>query len=88
MTRASLREYAMRQQERYALATTRAQKRALLDEIVGVARIHRKAAIRLLRRMARPGSGAGRAGRPRHYGPEDQQRRDPAVCRCPVEMSR
>ena len=54
MTRASLREYAMRQQERYALATTRAQKRALLDEIVAVARIHRKAAIRLLRRMARP----------------------------------
>jgi hypothetical protein len=36
-----------------------------LDEVVAVARIHRKAAIRLLRRRASP---PRRAGRPRHYG--------------------
>lgn len=69
MTRTSLRDYAQRQQERYALATTRAQKHALLDEIVAVARIHRKAAIRLLRRRARPARVGGRRGRPRQYGP-------------------
>ena len=68
MTRASLREYASRQRERYAQATTRPQKRAILDEVVAVARIHRKAAIRLLRRAGRT---AGRANRPGgHYGPE------------------
>src|SRR3990167_5094994 len=54
VTRASLREYAVRQRERYAQATTRPQKRAILDEVVAVARIHRKAAIRLLRRRASP----------------------------------
>lgn len=70
MTRASLREYAQRQQARYALATTRAQKRALLDEIVAVTQIHRKAAIRLLRRVARPRPAGRRAGRPPHYGAE------------------
>lgn len=70
MTRASLREYAVRQRERYAQATTRPQKRTILDEVVAVARIHRKAAIRLLRRRASPTRRAGRAGRPRHYGPD------------------
>ncbi len=70
MTRASLREYAARQRERYAQASTRPQKRAILDEVVAVARIHRKAAIRLLRRTAPSVRGARRSGRPRQYGPD------------------
>src|SRR5262249_38025567 len=45
VTRASLREYASVQRARYARAT-RAEKRQLLDEIVAVTGIHRKAAIR------------------------------------------
>ena len=67
VTRASLREYAVRQRERYAQATTRSQKCTILDEVVAIARIHRKAAIRLLRRRA---SLPRRARRPRHYGPD------------------
>jgi hypothetical protein len=57
------------QRARY-LQGSRAEKRQLLDEVVAVSGIHRKAAIRLLRRppRARPGRGAG--GRPRAYGPE------------------
>jgi len=68
VTRASLREYAAVQQERY-LRATRAEKRQLLDEVVAVTRIHRKAAIRLLRRPARPRAWPSHAGRPRRYGP-------------------
>ncbi len=68
MTRASLREYAAVQRERY-LRATRAEKRQLLDEVVAVTRIHRKAAIRLLRRQPRVPTGLARAGRPRRYGP-------------------
>jgi len=45
VTRDSLRDYAERQRERYALATTRGQKRAILDEVVAVAKMHRKAAV-------------------------------------------
>ena len=66
MTRASLREYAAVQRERYR-AAPRAEKRRLLDEVVAVTGMHRKAAIRLLRRTPRerrPGAG----GRPRAYG--------------------
>ena len=48
MTRASLREYATVQRERY-LQGTRAEKRQLLDEVVVITGIHRKPAIRLLR---------------------------------------
>lgn len=69
MTRASLREYAAVQRERYRGAT-RAEKRQLLDEVVTVTGMHRKAAIRLLRRGPRPPTGPSRAGRPRLYGPE------------------
>ncbi|MDP3912013.1 MAG: transposase family protein [Gemmatimonadales bacterium] len=69
MTRASLREYAAVQRERY-LRATRAEKRQLLDEVVAVAHIHRKAAIRLLRRAPRAPRTASRAGRPRYYGPD------------------
>ncbi len=68
MTRASLREYAAVQRERY-LAATRAEKGALLDEVVAVTGLHRKAAIRLLRRIPRAPTAPSRAGRPRLYGP-------------------
>jgi hypothetical protein len=68
VTRASLREYAAVQRERY-LQATRAEKRQLLDEVVAVAGIHRKAAIRLLRRAPRAPTAPSRAGRPRCYGP-------------------
>ena len=47
MTRASLREYAAVQRERYQQAS-RAEKHRLLDEMVAVTGMHRKAAIRLL----------------------------------------
>ena len=69
MTRASLREYAAVQRERY-LGATRAEKRQLLNEVVAGAGIHRKAAIRLLRRAPRPPAAPSRAGRPRVYGLE------------------
>jgi hypothetical protein len=69
VTRASLREYAVVQRERY-LRATRGEKRQLLDEVVAVAGLHRKAAIRLLRRAPRVPPSRSRAGRPRLYGPE------------------
>jgi hypothetical protein len=69
VTRASLREYAAVQRERYRQAT-RPEKRQLLDEIVAVTGIPRKAAIRLLRRAPRPRASPGPGGRPRAYGPE------------------
>ena len=69
MTRASLREYATRQRARYERADRR-QKQALLDEIVAVTGMHRKAVIRLLRRPLRSVAAPSRAGRPRQYGPE------------------
>jgi hypothetical protein len=68
VTRASLREYAAVQRERYEHAT-RAEKHQLLDELVTVTGMHRKAAIRLLRRAPRSRLGPSRAGRPRCYGP-------------------
>jgi hypothetical protein len=64
-----LREYAARQRERYEQAD-RTQKRQLLDEIVAVTHMHRKAAIRLLRRPQRIAPFPRRAGRPRMYGAE------------------
>ncbi len=67
MTRPSLREYAAVQRERY-LAATRAEKGLLLDEVVAVTGLHRKAAIRLLRRCPRAPTARARAGRPRIYG--------------------
>lgn len=68
MTRASLREYAAIQRARYQQAT-RAEKHRLLDEVVRVTGIHRKAAIRLLRRPPRGPTLRSRTGRPRVYGP-------------------
>ncbi len=67
MTRPSLREYAAVQRERY-LAAPRAEKSKLLNEVVAVTGLHRKAAIRLLRRAARTPTARSRAGRPRVYG--------------------
>jgi transposase InsO family protein len=52
---------------RYQQAT-RAEKHHLLDEIVAVTGLHRKAAIRLLRRAPRARSCPGPGGRPRTYG--------------------
>src|SRR5512138_979551 len=69
VTRASLREYAAVQRLRYQQAT-RAEKHQLLDEIVAVTGLHRKAAIRLLGRSPRARSRPGPGGRPRTYGPE------------------
>ena len=67
MTRASLREYAAVQRVRY-LRATRCEKRRLLDEVVAVTGIHRKAAIRLLHRAPRARATPGPGGRPRQYG--------------------
>jgi len=67
VTRASLREYAAVQRERYQQAPRR-EKHRLLDEIVAVTGLHRKAAIRLLRRAPRATPSAPRAGRLRRYG--------------------
>src|SRR5262249_7228793 len=57
------------QRLRYQQAT-RAEKHQLLDEIVAVTGLHRKAAIRLLRRAPRMRPTPGPGGRPRAYGPE------------------
>jgi hypothetical protein len=67
VTRASRREYAAKQRERYQHAT-RPEKHRLLDEVVAVTGLHRKAAIRLLRRAPRPRPTPGPGGRPREYG--------------------
>jgi hypothetical protein len=67
VTRASLREYAAVQRERY-LAATRAEKGLLLDEVIAVTGLHRKAVIRLLRRAPRGLTPPTRTGRPRVYG--------------------
>ena len=67
VTRPSLREYAAVQRERY-LAATGAEKGTLLNEVVTVTGLHRKAAIRLLRRPPRAPTARSRAGRPPVYG--------------------
>ncbi len=66
MTRPSRREYAAVQRER-DLAATRAEKGTLLNEVVAVTGLHRKAAIRLLRRPPRAPTARSRAGRPPVY---------------------
>jgi hypothetical protein len=67
VTRPSLREYAAVQGERY-LAATRAEKGTLLNEVVTVTGLHRKAAIRRLRRPPRAPTARSRAGWPPVYG--------------------
>jgi hypothetical protein len=73
VTRASPREYAARPRERYRTLRSRDDKRRLLDEMVAVTKMHRKAVIRLLRRAPRPPRSASRAGRPASYGPAGAQ---------------
>jgi hypothetical protein len=68
VTRASIREYASAQRERYRTAN-RSQKRQILDEAVAVTHYHRKAVIRLLGRRDAPRRSRRRVGRPRQYGP-------------------
>jgi hypothetical protein len=63
-----LREYAAVQRERYERAN-RSEKQRLLDEMVAVTGMHRKAAIRLLRRAPTIAASRPRTGRPRQYGP-------------------
>jgi hypothetical protein len=70
VTRASLREYAVVQRLRYWRAQKRPEKTQLLDEVVAVASLHRKAAIRQLRRPPRAATPCPRPVRPRRYGPE------------------
>lgn len=69
MNRESIREYALRQWERYVQAC-RKQKSKILDEVVAVTGYHRKAAVRLLSasQRRRPQSSR-RPGRPVVYGP-------------------
>jgi hypothetical protein len=70
VTRASLREYAAVQRERYQQARGRTEKGQLLNEIVAVTGMHRKAAIRWLRRPLLSRPALIRSGRPRRYGPQ------------------
>ena len=60
MTRPSLREYAAVQRERY-LAATRAEKGTLLNEVVTVTGLHRKAIrVTLTYEFLRPAPGPQR----------------------------
>jgi hypothetical protein len=70
VNRESIREYSLRQRERYVRAGRKEQGR-ILDEVVAVTGYHRKAAVRLLsgRDRKRPESSR-RPGRPVVYGPE------------------
>ncbi len=68
MTRGSIREYTEAVRLRYLWASKK-EKGKILDEFTQVTRLHRKAAIRLLRRAKKPPSDRKR-GRPRKYGAE------------------
>ncbi len=68
MNRQSIRDYIVRQQQRYHKAN-RTEKGRILDEVVAVTGDHRKSAIRLLSGRSRGGRGA-RVGRPVEYGPK------------------
>jgi len=65
MTRASIREYTEAVRWRY-LRASRKDKGKILDEFTKVTGYHRKAAIRLLHRVNKPGAKKKR-GRPRQY---------------------
>ncbi len=66
MTRRSIMEYAQALRHRYRGASKEA-KGKMLDEFTQVTGLHRKAAIRLLKRLSQPRAGQ-RRGRPRKYG--------------------
>ena len=63
MTRRSIREYANAVQGRY-LRSGKKEKTKILDEFVEATKLHRKAAIRLLRRV-NDKKGRKKPGRPR-----------------------
>ena len=68
MTRRSIEEYAEAVRRRYIRAGKKA-KTEILKEFVATTGMHRKAVIRSLHQMGRPG-GNKKRGRPRLYGPE------------------
>jgi hypothetical protein len=68
VTRRSIIEYAQALRDRYYQASKEG-KGVMLDEFVKVTGLHRKAAIRLLRRVNNPNATKPR-GRPRLYGLE------------------
>jgi len=65
MTRASIREYTEAVRGRY-LQASKKEKGKILDEFTKVTGYHRKATIRLLRRVNQPGASKKR-GRTRQY---------------------
>jgi hypothetical protein len=66
VTQSATRELAEALGPQYRAATSRAEKKEILDHYCRSTGCHRKAAIRRLRRSAR--APAGRRGRPRQYG--------------------
>ena len=68
MTRASIQEYSDAIRKRYT-SGLKAEKGKILDEFTKVTGLHRKAAIRLLRKKS-PGTGRKRRGRTKYYGNE------------------
>ncbi len=67
MTRRSIMEYVQSLRSRY-FGASKEEKGKMLDEFTQVTGLHRKAAIRLLRRPGQPRTGK-RRGRPCKYGP-------------------
>ena len=66
MTRSSTLEYAEALRGRYITAG-KVEKGKILNEFTRVTGLHRKAAIRLFKRLRQPGANR-RRGRPKHYG--------------------
>ncbi len=71
MTRRSIMEYAQAIRERYYRAVKQ-EKGKILDEFAQVTGLHRKAAIRLLKRLGQPKTSK-RRGQPRRYGADVQK---------------
>lgn len=69
MTRLTVHEYAAALRERY-LAGAKKEKGNILNEFCKATGLHRKAAVRLLRRGARPAPALRKKGRPIRYGGE------------------
>ena len=69
MTRLTVQEYAAALRERY-LAGAKKEKGNILNEFCQATGLHRKAAVRLLRRGARPGPALRKKGRAIRYGAE------------------
>ncbi len=71
MTRRSIIEYAQAIRERYYRAVKQ-EKGKILEEFAQVTGLHRKAAIRLLKRLGQPKTSK-RRGQPRRYGADVQK---------------